>query len=314
MTHDLTDGLARKRTRRLGESSMYLPSVEFHRTQSLAEVSKLLERFGSNCRVLAGGTDLLVDLKAKRVSTDHLISISHIASLKTITASNDALRIGALTTITQLDESQLVRDRFPSIVDATRVMAVRQVRNLATVGGNIASAVPCADLPPILMALNASVALWSSSGERVVPLHEFFVGARRTVIHETEILSAVIVPNSSSNFGAAYARFGLREGNAISVAAVAAGLTIANNHTIKNAIITLGSVSPIPKIAKEASNVLIAEKPSEALFARASEEAVAAADPISDVRGTAAYRRELVGVLTQRALSTALQRATEGTR
>ncbi len=290
---------------------MYIPSVNFHRTRSLAEASVLLEFYGSQSRILAGGTDLLVDLKAKRISTDHLISINHIASLKTITEENDALRIGALTTITQLDESQLVRDRFPSIVDATRVMAVRQVRNLATVGGNIASAVPCADLPPILTALNGSVVLWSNKGERIVPLRNFFLGPRRTDIHEAEILSGVIIPNSGRNFGAAYARFGLREGNAIAVAAVAASLTLSANGTINSACITLGAVAPIPKVVEEASNVLCGEKPSDALFAKAADATVAAADPISDVRGSAAYRRELVAVLAQRALSKALQRAEE---
>lgn len=293
---------------------MYLPSINFHRTQSLSEASELLERYGSRSRVLAGGTDLLVDLKAKRVSTDHLISISRIAALKIITHEDDSLRIGALTTITELDESQLVRDRFPSILDATRVMAVRQVRNLATVGGNIASAVPCADLPPILTAINGSVALWSNNGERLVPLDQFFIGARQTVMRKTEILSGVIIPYPGNNFGAAYARFGLREGNAIAVAAVAAGLKLSTNGTIDTANIILGAVSPIPKVAQEASNLLRGERPSDALFAKAANEAVAAADPISDIRGSAAFRRELVAVLTQRALSKALERAGGGVR
>lgn len=293
---------------------MYLPSVEFHRTRSLCEASELLKRYGSRGRVLAGGTDLLVDLKAKRVSTEHLISISHIAELQSITHENGSLRIGALTTITRLDESQLVRDLFPSILDATRAMAVRQVRNLATIGGNIASAVPCADLPPILTALNGSVVLWSNSGERIVPLDQFFVGARQTVMRETEILSGVIVPCGGNNFGAAYARFGLREGNAIAVAAVAAALKLSTNGTIDTASIILGAVSPVPKVANEASNQLRGENPSDTLFAKAAEQAVAAADPISDIRGSAAFRRELVAVLTQRALSAALQRAGGGVR
>lgn len=305
---------ARQQTHHVGKPNMYLPSVEFHRTQSLAEASALLERYGSRCRVLAGGTDLLVDLKAKRLTTDHLISISRIESLKEIAAENDSLRIGALTTISQLGESELVRERFPALLDATRVMAVQQVRNLATVGGNIASAVPCADLPPILTALRGSVALWSNGSERLVPLDEFFVGARQTVIRDTEILSGVIIPFSNNRFGAAYARFGLREGNAIAVAAVAAGIQLSAAGTIEDTGIILSAVSPKPKIATEASNLLRGEQPSDSLFAKAAEKAVAAADPISDVRGSAAFRRELVSVLTQRALSKALQRAEEGAR
>lgn len=293
---------------------MYLPAVEFHQTSTLAEASELLRRHGQSARLLAGGTDLLVDLKAKRVSAEHIISINRIAELKGIALDGGWLRIGALTTISELEESRLVRDHFSAIHDATRVMAVRQVRNLATVGGNLASAVPCADLPPIFMALNGSAALWSREGERLVPLNEFFLGARRTACRATEILSGVVVPETPRGFGAAYARFGLREGNAIAVAAVGAGLRLASDGRIDTATIILGAVSPIPKVATGASALLLGETGDETLFDRVASEAVRESEPISDVRGSADFRRELVGVLTKRALSEALRRAKGGCR
>lgn len=293
---------------------MYLPSTTFHQTNTLAKASELLQRFGSTARLLAGGTDLLVDLKAKRVSIEHIISINRIKELKGITLRDNALRIGALTTITELDEAPLARERFPAIIDATQSMAVQQVRNLATVGGNLASAVPCADLPPIFIALNAKVALWSPKGERLLPLEQFFLGPRRTARNEDEILSAVEIPAPSPGFGAAYVRFGMREGNAIAVAAVGASLQVGEDGTIQEARLVLGAVSPIPKIATKASQLLLGSSPTDAIFEKAAKEASTEADPISDVRGTAAFRRELIGVLATRALTKALQRAKEEAR
>ncbi len=293
---------------------MYLPAAELHQTTTLSEASALLQRYGPSARLLAGGTDLLVDLKAKRVEADHIISINRIEGLKGLVFDDTTLRIGALTTITALDESAVVRERFSPILDATQCMAVRQVRNLATVGGNLASAVPCADLPPILIALNASVALWSDTGERLLPLNEFFIGPRRTARSESEILSGVVVPEGSPGFGAAYIRFGLREGNAIAVAAAAAGVQLATDGTIDDARLVLGAVSPIPKIATAASQILIGAKPTPELFTDAAHRAAEESDPISDVRGTATFRRELVSVLAARAITKACQRAQETTR
>jgi len=291
---------------------MYLPTVEFHQTTTLSEASDLLKRFGDRARLLAGGTDLLVDLKAGRITTDHVISISRVAELKGITHKDGALRIGALTTITDLGRSKLVRERFAPIMDATRSMAVQQIRNLATVGGNLASAVPCADLPPILTALGASVEVWSSGGMRMLSLRDFFVGPRKTALRAGEVLSTVVVPPMPKAFGAAYARFGLREGNAIAVAAVAAGLRMAPDGTIEDARVVLGAVAPIPKPADSASALLVGATPTDETFAAAAAAARDEANPICDVRGSAEFRRELVEVLARRALIKALERSQEG--
>ena len=223
-------------------------------------------------------------------------------------AKDTALRIGALTTAGQLGTDPIVAERFPAIVDATRDMASPQIRNVATVGGNITSAVPCADLPPILMVMNASVVLRSQAGERSVPLDSFFMGPRATALRRGEVLAEVIVPSLPRRFGAAYARFALRDGNAIAVASVAAGLLLGDDNTIREARIVLGAVAPIPKLVEQADALLVDRLADEGAFRAAAAAAMESAEPISDVRGSADFRRELVGVLTQRALNAAKER------
>ena len=290
---------------------MYLPDIELHETTTLEATAAALTRYAPDSRLLAGGTDLLVDLKTGRVSVAHLVSINRLDSLRGVSETGDRLRIGALTTVTQLSNSAVVRQRFAPILDATTKMAAVQIRNVATVGGNIASAVPCADLPPVLTAMNASVLLWSPDGERDVPLDAFFAGPRETVRRDDEVLTAALVPKPPPGFGAAYARFGLRDGNTIAVAAVAAGLQLASDGTVQDARIVLGAVAPVPKLVESAGALLIGQSPDEEAFRRAGDAARQAAEPISDVRGSADFRRELVGVLTRRALTTAHQRAQE---
>ena len=290
---------------------MHVPDLELHEATTLAEAAAGLARYAPDARLLAGGTDLLVDLKAGRVRVGHMVSIRRVEALRGVSEDSDGLRIGALTTVTQLDRAPAVRERFVPLLDATRKMAAPQIRNVATVGGNIASAVPCADLPPILTALNASVMLWSPDGEREVPLAAFFTGPRQTVRRETEVLTAVRVPTQPAGFGAAYARFGLRDGNTIAVAAVAASLLLGKDGKVREARVVLGAVAPIPKLVPAAGAALLGQPPTEAAFQAAAKAAMAAAEPISDVRGSAEYRRELVGVLTCRALAAACARAQE---
>lgn len=290
---------------------MYVPDIELHEATTLDEAAAALSRYGSDARLLAGGTDVLVDLKTGRVRCGHLVSVNRIDDLRGVSETPHGLSIGALTTITQLDRSPIVRDRFSPLRDATSRMAAPQVRNVATVGGNIASAVPCADLPPILTTMNASVVLWSASGQRDVPLDRFFTGPRETVRRDDELLLAVLVPNPPPGFGAAYARFQLRDGNAIAVAAVAASLKLDADNIVQAARIVLGAVAPIPKLIASAGDVLTGQPPGDNAFRAAADAAMAAAEPISDVRGSTEFRRALVGVLTRRALSTALDRVRE---
>ncbi len=290
---------------------MYMPDVNLHEVATLEQAAELMERFAPDARLLAGGTDLLVDLKTGRVSAEHLVSIGRIGAMCGVDTCNGDLRIGALTTPNQLSAEPIVRERLPSILDATSQMASPQIRNVATIGGNITSAVPCADLPPILMVMNASLVLSSHGTERELPLGSFFVGPRQTALCAGEVLKAVRVPAAPPRFGSAYARFALREGNAIAVASVAAGLLLNEDDTICEARVVLGAVAPIPKPARQASALLRGQPAGEDAFEAAGIAAAEEAEPISDLRGSADFRRELVSVLTRRALATARQRARE---
>jgi len=290
---------------------MYLPNLEWHEAATVPDACELLGRFGADARLLAGGTDLLVDLKSDRCTIRHLITLVDPTPLRGVVDTGDALRIGAMTSITQLNESPPLRDTYAAIRDATSRMAAPQIRNMATVGGNLASAVPCADLPPILMTLSAEVDLTSRAETRRVPLDTFFTDVRQTARHPDELITAVVVPKPAPGFGAAYARFALRDGNAIAVASVAAGLALDESNMIRDARIVLGAVAPIPKSVPNAADILVGQPAGADVFLRAGESAHRAADPISDVRGSADFRRRIVAVLTVRALETAAHRAKE---
>jgi len=288
---------------------VYVPDIELHECGTLEEASAQMRRFAPHARFLAGGTDLLVDLKTGRVATTHLISLRRIESLRGVSLTDAGLRIAAATTITELNRSPLVRRSFAPLFDASQRMAAPPIRNVATVGGNIMSAVPCADLPPILMAMHADAEIWSAEGVRTVPLDTLFVAPRRTLLRDGEIFMGVLVPKPESGFGAAYERFGLREGNAIPVASVAAGLRLDRQGTITGARVVLGAVAPIPKMAVDAAESLVGRSADDDAFGEAARLAQQASKPISDVRGSAQFRRDLVGVLARRALIKARERA-----
>jgi len=288
---------------------VYVPKIELHECETLEEASAQLKQFSPHSRFMAGGTDLLVDLKTGRIVTTHLVSLRRIAALRGVMPTDGGLRIGAMTSVTDLNRSPLIQRKLPPLLDASRRMAAPPIRNMATVGGNIMSAVPCADLPPILTAMYAEVEVWSSGRIRRIPLDAFFAGPRRTLAEAGEILVAVFVPDLSIGFDAAYERFGLREGNAIPVASVAASLRIDHCGIITEARIVLGAVAPIPRLAAEAAKSLVGRSADDDAFNEAGRLAQRASLPISDVRGSAQFRRDLVEVLTRRALLKARERA-----
>ncbi|MBI4458712.1 MAG: xanthine dehydrogenase family protein subunit M [Acidobacteria bacterium] len=291
---------------------MLLTEIELHEAKTLQQASEWMARYAPDARLLAGGTDLLVDLKIGRVSVGHVVSLNRIAALRDVKGTEQGVRIGALVTPNQLASSPVIREQFPAILDATRDLAAPQIRNMATVGGNIASAVPSGDLPPILIVMNASVILWSPSGEREVPLDRFFVGPRQTLRRDEEILTEIHVPYPPHGFGAAYARFSLREANACAVATVAASLLLGENQIVREARICVGAVAPTPVLLQRERLLLPGKKVEEKTLQQAAEEAMEASHPISDIRGSAEYRRELVGILTRRAILNARQRALGG--
>lgn len=290
---------------------MHISALELHEATSYEDAAALLSRFSPDVRLLAGGTDVLVDLKNKANGVSHLVTLDRIEAIRGITEEGDGLRIGALTTITELDESPLIGGSYEIIRDAASQMATRQIRNTATIGGNIAGANPCADLPPVLIVLNAIAVVFSEQGPNEVPLHDLITGPRETILKQDELLAAIVVPRPPPRFGAAYARFGLRNGNSIAVATVAASLILDDDGAVHDVQVALGAVAPKPVKVDAANLWLEGRKLNGDSFDEVARVAMEAAQPISDVRGSAEYRRELVGVLTKRALMGAEKRAQE---
>jgi CO/xanthine dehydrogenase FAD-binding subunit len=287
---------------------MHIPTLELHEAASFEDATALLSKYAPAARLLAGGTDVLTDLKSADTGVGHLVTLSQIESLRGI-SEQDGLRIGALTTISEIVDSPLVCGAYEVLRDAASQMATFQIRNTATIGGNIASANPCADMPPPLMVLDSVALLISGNGQRTVRLDELITGPRQTTLERDEVLTAVLVPQPPSGFGAAYVRFGLRNGNAIAVASVAASLVLNDDGTVQQARIALGAVAPAPILVEGANLWLEGRILNGDASAEAARAAMEAAEPISDLRGSAEYRREIVGVLTKRALKAAEKRA-----
>jgi len=288
---------------------MYVPDLETRQATSLTEAAELLTQLGPDAKIMAGGTDVLVDLKAGRFEAVPLVSIEAIAELHGLMMTNNGLRIGTMTRINELNRSPLISGKYAAIRDASREMAAYQVRNMATVGGNVAGAVPCADLPPILITMNGQVVVWSTAGERTIAIEDFLKGPRQTAIGHGEIVIAILVPTAPRGFGAAYERFALREGNAIAVASAACGLVLDENEAIETMRICLGAVGPIPIQVESASKHAIGRRINEIDLNAIGEEAARAAQPIADIRGSIEFRRTLVRVLAGRAVKSAHKRA-----
>lgn len=286
-------------------------TYEYHRPRDLEEACRLLAEL-PEAHVLAGGTDLLFDIDAGVRRAQHIISVQELEDLRQIREVEDGLSIGAGCTASDVQDSALVRKHFPEMAEIVFEFASPQVRNRATVAGNICSAVPCGDFPVILISLGASVELESERGSRTVKLVEFFTGPRETVRETDEILTRILIPEKKPGSGVAYLKFQRRASNSLAVASAGAYLAVAGG-ICEEARIVLGAVAPIPLLAQKASAALEGEPVSPEAIARAAAIAHDEAMPITDVRGSVDFRRELVQVLTQRALTQALERSEQQT-
>jgi carbon-monoxide dehydrogenase medium subunit len=258
--------------------------------------------------VFAGGTDVLVDLKSGLARYRRLISLRRVESLQRIEFTERAgLSIGATATVNQVARHGSVRGRYPGVVDAAMCLAADQVRNLATVGGNLCSAVPSADMAPILLAHGAKLRVVSPAGERVIPLGRFFVGPRATVLEPAEILVAIEVPPPAAEEGAASLRQGGRLSLSLPVASVAAVVAM-EGPVCRKASLAVGAVAPTPILAPSVGEFLGGKRLTDAVLADAGRRAAGETRPIDDVRSSKEYRLDAVQVLTHRALKRAAAR------
>ena len=276
---------------------------------TIADACMLGRELGASAAFLAGGTEVLPDLERGRESARHFIALDGLHELRAVHLREDRLVIGAMATVAEIASSDLVREHCEALSEAAHSLGSPQIRSRATIGGNFCRAVACADLPPAAMAASARVRLASPSGEREVSVEEFLVGARRTSLDTGELLTAIVLSRAATGFASSFARFGNRRGPSLAVASVAAGLRL-ENERVADLRIVLGAVAPSPVVVHVASELARGEKPTSALIAKVGAACVAAARPISDIRGSAEFRRELVGVLARRAFERAIQRAT----
>ena len=287
-------------------------SFDYHRASSLEEACRLIAEL-PGAQILAGGTDLLVDVDTGIRQAENVISIRDIPELRQIRRLGDRIAIGAGCTAAQVESAELVRRHFPELAEMVVQFASPQIRAQATVGGNVCSAVPCCDFPPILMALGSEIELRHSDGYRVLPLGEFFVGNRQTVRRNNEVLTQILIPLKPDRAAVSYHKFRRRASNSLAVASVAAFLEL-HESLCRTARIVLGAVAPIPLFAERAGASLVGKLVDEPAIAAAAEIARQEARPITDQRATESYRRELVQVLTARALREALRRTRAGYR
>ncbi|MFH1982843.1 MAG: xanthine dehydrogenase family protein subunit M [Pseudomonadota bacterium] len=288
---------------------MLLPRFDFHEPKSLQEAVEILATYGDRARVIAGGTDLMVNLKKKVVSPAHLVSLARIDSLRVLTGENGSVCIGAYVTVDELASSETVCESIGALAAGARALGTPLIRNRATIGGNLGSARPAADLPPSLMVYGASVVLTGSGTERAVPLDAFFKGPGLTVLKPGECITEIQVPRPPEGAGAGYINIGVRKSQDCNIVNVASYICLDSGGRIADARIVMGSVGPTPLRAPSAEALLKGESPDEALFARAGEAAAADSTPILDFRGSAQYRRDMVAVLTKRTLALALKDA-----
>ncbi len=290
---------------------MSLPKFEYLAPKTVAEACSLLSQYKEKAKVIAGGTDLLVQMKERTITPQYLIGLNGIANLDYIEHSEARLRIGALASLNSIAGSPLVREKFALLADAMSTIGTIQVRNRGTIGGNLCNAAPSADSAPPLIILGAQVKVVGEQGERVIPLEGFFTGPGETTLQAGEILTEVQIPDIPPNTGGTYLKLFAR--SAIDIAAVGvAALLTAKDGTCSDAKIALGAVAPTPIRAKEAEKSIIGKKIEKDLIEKVAELASEESRPISDIRSSAEYRREMVKVLTRRAITQAWERAKGG--
>src|SRR5215470_1367936 len=281
---------------------------DYHAPTTLSEAVALLSKYGEGAKVLSGGQSLLPLLKLRLGHAEHVVDIGRIPGLEYIKEDGGVLRIGGRTRESALEQSELIRGRYPILYDTTRVIADPVVRNLATVGGNLAHGDPANDHPATMLALGAQVVATGPTGERVVPIEEFFVSLFTTALQPDEIVTEIRIPAPAARAGGAYLKLERKVGD-FATAGVAAQVTLDDKGACQKVGIGLTNVGPTPLKAGQAENFLRGKKADPANFEQAAALAAADAQPNSDLRGPADYKKALVKELTRRALTRAVERA-----
>ncbi len=286
---------------------MLLPKFAYHAPTTIDEACSLLAHYGAKSKVLAGGTDLLVNMKKKLLSPEQIISLNRIEGLDEVSyQSRTRLVLGPLGTASNLSNSKLIQEKIPILAQGAGRLGSPLVRNRATLGGNLVTARPASDLAPPLLVLSAEVVLKGPKGERTIPLDNFFLGPGQTAIQVDEILTQILIPKTQG--AGAYIKLGSRKALEIALVNVASFLELTPDGSIQQARVALGAVAPIPMLAPSAAKILKGARPKneeDPVFKEAAQAAAQDSKPITDHRGSADYRQDMVKILSLRTLKDA---------
>ena len=287
---------------------MIPPAFEYLRPKTIPEAVAFLKQYGDDAKILSGGQSLIPMMKLRIARPSYLIDINRISGLSYIKEEAGFLKIGGLSREADLEASALIRSKYPIILDTAHVIADPQVRNLATIAGNLAHGDPANDHPATMLALGAQIVATGPAGERIIPIEEFFLSVFSTALKPGEILTEIRIPIPPVHSGGAYLKLERKVGD-FATAAVAAQVTLDGNGAVQKAGIGLTNVGPTPIKARKAEEFLRGKKVDEANARQAGQLAAEEAQPSSDLRGPAEYKRGLVKELARRALSRAAERA-----
>jgi carbon-monoxide dehydrogenase medium subunit len=290
---------------------MIPPSFEYHVPDSVSDAIGMLKRYGSEAKLLSGGMSLIPLMKLRLAEPAHVIDINRISGLDHIKEEDGFLRIGALVREADLEKSALIRSKYLLLLDTTLVIADPLVRNRATVGGNLAHGDPANDHPATMLALEAELVVVGPQGERGIPVTGFFTDLFTTALSSDEILTEIRIPIPPPGSGGAYFKLERKVGD-FATAAVAVQLTVAKDDLCERVGIGLTNVGLTPVKAQKAEEALRGKKIDGESIKRAAQLAAQESEPTADLRGSEEYKRDLVRVLTVRALNRALERSRGG--
>lgn len=286
---------------------MVLPNFEYMVPQTIGEACNLLLELGKGAKVFAGATDIIPPMRDKAFTVDYLIDLKHIPGMKYIEYDEtEGLKIGALTTLREIETSPLVKEKNPAVAHAAKVVASTQIRAKGTMAGNLCNASPSADTPPILLAQNAKVLVQGPNKDRYIMMDDFFVGFKKTALEPGEIVTGFVILPLKEGESAAYIKHAVRKAMDLAIIGVAVKLTM-DGDVCKDARIALGAVAPTTMRARNAEKALIGKKLTDDVIVEASLAARDECSPISDIRASAEYRRDMIRVFTKRAIKQALE-------
>ena len=286
---------------------MVLPQFEYLAPKTIGEACNLLLELGSTAKVMAGATDLIPPMKDKVISPEYIIDLKKIPDMDYLEYDEkEGLKIGALTTLRTIETSPLVKEKNPAIAHAAKVVASTQIRTKGTMAGNICNASPSCDTAPNLLAQDAKILVQGPNKDRVIKIQDFFLGVKKTSLEPGEIVTGIIIPPLAENEGAAYIKHAVRKAMDLAIIGVAVKIKVEDGNCT-DARIALGAVAATPIRAPKAEQALIGKALTDETIVKASEEAMDSCHPISDIRASAEYRKDMIRVFTKRAIRQAME-------